>query len=422
MAAEGISVSELNMMISEGIRRDPRLRNVVVTAEVGGFKHHLASGHWYFSLKDPASVINCVMFRQNNIRSKVKPADGDRVTVSGYIEFFSRDGKIQLYVMTLRPAGAGSIYENLEALKRKLSLEGLFDPQRKKVLPLFPQKVAVITSASGAALQDILNVSKLRCPGIPILVIPCLVQGEGAAEEIARAVRQASEAPGVDVVILARGGGSAEDLWCFNEEIVVRAIADCRIPLVTGVGHETDTMLCDYAADVRASTPSNAAETVFPDRRDLQSRIAFYCASLLKTVLGRIHSVQLDLSFLSMRLQKLSPEGNMQRLHGITQQLRSRLESVLVRNLQIQDSLLDKQRDALYRSIQLELSRKQGMVQNLTSRLDAVSPLSVLQRGYALVYGTDGSILPDSEHALINEKMKIRFRDGTVDVRREGVD
>ena len=197
---DGISVTELNRMISEGIRRAPGLRNVTVTAEVSGFKHHLPSGHWYFSLKDPGAVISCVMFRQNNIHAACKPADGDRVTIDGDVEFYSRDGKIQLYVTRMRPAGTGSILENLEILKKKLAAEGLFDRERKKILPLFPGKVAVITSPSGAALHDILNVSGHRCPGIPIVIVPCQVQGAGAGDEIAAAVRRASGIDGVEVI------------------------------------------------------------------------------------------------------------------------------------------------------------------------------------------------------------------------------
>ncbi len=416
---DGISVTELNRMISEGIRRAPGLRNVTVTAEVSGFKHHLPSGHWYFSLKDPGAVISCVMFRQNNIHAACKPADGDRVTIDGDVEFYSRDGKIQLYVTRMRPAGTGSILENLEILKKKLAAEGLFDRERKKILPLFPGKVAVITSPSGAALHDILNVSGHRCPGIPIVIVPCQVQGAGAGDEIAAAVRRASGIDGVEVIILARGGGSMEDLWCFNEEAVVRAVAECPIPLVSGVGHETDTTLCDYAADFRASTPSNAAEVVFPDREELRGRITYLRREMMKAAEGKLSSLQLELSGKRAALQRLSPELTLQRLSSRSRENRNKMESVLMQRIQGQASVLDGQRTEMEKGMLLALAQKENLLQNLHTRIHAISPLNVLQRGYALVYGEENHVVPDAETAGRQENMSIRFRDGTVRVRRE---
>ena len=268
----GISVSELNLLIAEAIRREPRVRSVTVRGEVSGFRPHLASGHWYFSLKDEESAVSCVMFRQNNIRAGIRPRDGDRVLVSGYVDVYPKNGSYQLYAMSLRPDGTGDLFLQFEELKRKLSAEGLFDPARKRVLPMVPRKVAVVTSASGAAWQDILNVSAMRNPSVPIVLVPVTVQGVRAAAEIAAGIRAANEQTDADVLIVARGGGSAEDLWCFNDEAVARAVAASRIPVVSGVGHEIDTTICDLAADVRASTPSNAAEIVFPDRKELRGR------------------------------------------------------------------------------------------------------------------------------------------------------
>ena len=267
-----ISVSELNLLIAEAIRREPRVRSVTVRGEVSGFRPHLASGHWYFSLKDEESAVSCVMFRQNNIRAGIRPRDGDRVLVSGYVDVYPKNGSYQLYAMSLRPDGTGDLFLQFEELKRKLSAEGLFDPARKRVLPMVPRKVAVVTSASGAAWQDILNVSAMRNPSVPIVLVPVTVQGVRAAAEIAAGIRAANEQTDADVLIVARGGGSAEDLWCFNDEAVARAVAASRIPVVSGVGHEIDTTICDLAADVRASTPSNAAEIVFPDRKELRGR------------------------------------------------------------------------------------------------------------------------------------------------------
>ena len=211
---EGLSVSELNLVILESLRREPRLRNVTVTAEISGFKHYLSSGHWYFALKDAQASIPCVMFRQNTVHAALKPKDGDRVTVNGYVELYPRDGRVQFYILSLKAAGVGSLHEQFEALKQKLEAEGLFDPGRKRILPQIPKKVAVITSASGAALHDILSVSGMRNPSIPIVLIPSAVQGEGAGAELAAAVRKVSALRDVDVVLIGRGGGSQEDLWC----------------------------------------------------------------------------------------------------------------------------------------------------------------------------------------------------------------
>ena len=234
--AVGISVSQLNLIIAETIRKEPRIRSVTVHGEVSGFRPHLASGHWYFSLKDEESAISCVMFRQNTFHAGIKPRDGDSVRVTGYVDVYPRNGTYQLYAMSLQPDGIGDMYLRFEELKRRLSAEGLFDSSRKRVLPLVPKKVAVVTSASGAAWHDILNVSGMRSPAVPIVLVPATVQGEKAGMEIASAIRAANEKTDADVLIVARGGGSAEDLWCFNDETVARAVASSRIPVVSGVG------------------------------------------------------------------------------------------------------------------------------------------------------------------------------------------
>ena len=276
-----ISVSELNYLLAEAVRREPRIRSVTVRGEVSGFRPHLATGHWYFSLKDEESAISCVMFRQNTFHAQIKPRDGDRILVSGFADVYTKNGQCQLRAMSLRPDGTGDLFLRFEELKRRLSAEGLFDPSRKKLLPMVPRKVAVVTSGSGAAWHDILNVSALRNPTVPIVLIPVTVQGDRAAAEIAAGIRIANEQTDADVVIVARGGGSAEDLWCFNDENVARAVAGSRIPVVSGVGHEIDTTICDLAADVRASTPSNAAEIVFPDRKELSGNFCRSCGYCL---------------------------------------------------------------------------------------------------------------------------------------------
>ena len=419
MTGAGISVSELTRLISESLRKEPRLRSVTVTAEVSGFKHHLASGHWYFLLKDQSAAISCVMFRQNTFHTAMRPADGDRVTVQGYVEIFARDGKVQLYVTEMKPAGLGNLYEKFELLKRKLAAEGLFDPGKKRMIPLYPRKVAVITSASGAALHDILNVSKMRNPTIPIVLIPSGVQGVGAAEEMVSALQKVPLIPEIDTVIIGRGGGSPEDLWCFNEEILARAVAACPVPVVSGVGHETDFTICDYVADFRASTPSNAAEVVFPDRDELRSKIRLISLDLCRTLNDQLHLRLLRVQEQKNLLQRLSPEKTVHtlidRIHQSQQQL-GRGMDLLIRK---QESELAQLHTRVMFSMDSKARGCDFEIRQLQTRFHAISPLKVQERGYALVCDPEGSILPNMESAKKQKEMEIRFWDGSMNVLRK---
>ena len=415
----GISVTELNQIIGEALKNEPRIRYVTVTAEISSFKHHLASGHWYFSLKDESSAISCVMFRQNNLRAALMPKDGDAVTVAGHVELYGRDGKVQLYVTEMRAAGSGDLYQRFEMLKQKLAREGLFDQGRKRILPQIPRKVAVVTSASGAALHDILKVSAYRCPWIPIVVVSSGVQGAAAAGEIVEALGRAASLPGVDVIILARGGGSAEDLWCFNEEPVARAVAASPVPVVTGVGHEPDMTMVDFVSDVRASTPSNAAEIVFPDRQELIGRAALVRAELGRIMIGRIQRTQLSVHETREKLFRLSPERRLHQLSDQTAFFRQRLNQMIQGSLQKKTDSIHTLETALHYSINQRLARTESETARYRTRLEAVSPLRVLERGSALVYDREGRVLPGVADAKKTEKMILRFADGTVAVRRE---
>jgi exodeoxyribonuclease VII large subunit len=411
----GISVSELNLMVSEAICRDPRTRSLTVRGEVSGFKHHIASGHWYFSLKDPEAAVSCVMFRQNTLRAKIRPKDGDSVLADGYVEVYAAQGKYQLYVTGIRPAGAGDIYVRLEELKRKLAAEGLFDPGRKKPLPMSPKKVAVVTSQSGAALHDILNVSGMRNPSVPIVLIPVAVQGAGAGSEIAAGIRKANETD-ADVIIVARGGGSAEDLWCFNDEAVARAVAASGKPVVSGVGHEVDVTLCDLAADVRASTPSNAAEIVFPDRRELATRVRLIRSSLLRAQAGRFGETELRLREMMRQLTALSPEKRILRLTGSAGVLRERLTSLMRSVTETKQNEVKAAAAALEQSTQRRLTEAQHTTARLRERLTAVNPTAVLNRGYAMVYSGEERLLTSAAEAKRHREMTLQFADGRVRV------
>jgi exodeoxyribonuclease VII large subunit len=415
----GISVSELNLMISETVRRDPRTRSVLVRGEVSSFRNQIASGHWYFSLKDAQASIPCAMFRTANLKAKIRPKDGDQVLAEGYIDFYAPQGKIQLIVLGLRSAGMGEMYIRLEELKRKLAAEGLFDPSRKRELPMRPRKVAVVTSRSGAALHDILNVSRLRCPSVPIVLVPVAVQGAGAGKEIAEGIRRANEETDADVIIVARGGGSAEDLWCFNDEIVVRAVAGSRKPVVSGVGHEVDTTLCDLAADVRASTPSNAAEIVFPDRKELWGRVGLMRSSLLRACTGETRKTELKLKELLQRLSALSPERRIALLMNRREMARMKLCAAMNARAETGGAQLKEAETALRRGITDRIRDAENTAARLRERLTAVSPMAVLNRGYAMVYDREEKLLTRAEEAEKRNAMVLQFADGRVDVTRK---
>ena len=415
----GLSVSELNLIISEAVRRDPRTRSVLVRGEVSSFRNQIASGHWYFSLKDANASITCAMFRNANLRAKIRPKDGDQVLAEGYVDFYAPQGKVQLIVTGLSPAGLGDMYVRLEELKRKLAAEGLFDPARKRQLPMRPRKVAVVTSRSGAALHDILTVSAQRSPAIPIVLVPVTVQGEGAGKEIAEGIRKANETD-ADVIIVARGGGSAEDLWCFNDEIVARAVAESRLPVVSGVGHEIDTSLCDLAADVRASTPSNAAEIVFPDRRELQGRVDLMRSGLVRAQSNGLRRAELAVSSLIQRLAGLSPEKRIALLLNRRELAKMQLCAAMGTRLENASAGLKDAKTNLRLAVTDRLKDAEHRALRLRERLEAVSPLAVLNRGYALVYDPEEKILTRAAEADKQKEMTLQFADGRVAVTRKG--
>ena len=415
----GLSVSELNLIISEAIRREPRTRSVLVRGEVSSFRNQIASGHWYFSLKDAQASITCAMFRNANLRAQIRPKDGDQVLAEGYIDFYAPQGKVQLIVTGLRPAGLGDMYIRLEELKRKLAAEGLFDPSRKRLLPMKPRKVAVVTSRSGAALHDILNVSALRSPEIPIVLVPVTVQGAGAGKEIAEGIRQANRTD-AEVIIVARGGGSAEDLWCFNDEEVARAVAASEKPVVSGVGHEIETSLCDLAADVRASTPSNAAEIVFPDRKELRGRVNQIRFALSRAASEQVRRAELKLSAARQRLSALSPERRIALLESRRELLKLQLCSAIGSRLESSAKAVADSRNELKQAVSGRMKDAEHLAARLRERLTAVSPLAVLNRGYALVYDGEEKLLTRAEEAKTRKDMTLQFADGRVAVTGKG--
>ena len=412
-----IEVSDLNEYVRRTLAADPTLRSIRLRGEISNFKRH-SSGHWYFTLKDERCRISAVMFRQNAIRQSIRPVDGMRVIVSGQVSLYAESGTYQIYCENMRPDGVGTLYQQFEALKQKLAAEGLFDAARKQPLPWRPRKIAVVTSLTGAVLHDIRKVSAQRDPGVPLVLLPVQVQGAGAAEEIAEAIIHASELPEVDVIITGRGGGSMEDLWAFNEEIVARAIAASPVPVISAVGHETDTTIADFVADARASTPSNAAEMAVPDRREIIAGLRGMQQHLSEAMGTMIRERRLDVMSLQRRLERVSPENRIHALRTRAAADRARLnasaEAVLpplVQRIAMAAMRLEAAADR-------RMTAPQERIDRARARLMALNPAAVLERGYALVMDGD-RVVATADSAKKLDHMTLRFRDGSVRVAKE---
>ena len=412
-----LQVSDLNEYVRRSLAADPMLRSLRIRGEISNFKAH-SSGHWYFTLKDDQARIACVMFRQNAMRMSIRPRDGMAVVLSGSVSLYTQSGTYQFYAENMRPDGVGGLYQQFEALKARLAAEGLFDAARKKPLPLRPKKIAVVTSRTGAVLQDIRRVSAARDPGVPLVLLPVQVQGEGAAEEIAAAIRRAGTLPGVEVIIAGRGGGSMEDLWAFNEEIVARAIADSPIPVISAVGHETDYTIADFVADVRASTPSNAAELAVPDRAELLEGLRMVRRHLTKAMDAMLTDKSRQVAYLARRLTAASPEMRLREAAHRLAQCRDRLDRAVERPLTEAAPRLSMLRIRLDHAMDGTLERQRQRLSRDRARLETLDPRRVLERGYALV--TDGDrVIATRDAAMQSPRMTLHFRDGAVQVRHE---
>ena len=412
-----IEVSDLNEYVRRTLAADPTLRSVRLRGEISNFKRH-SSGHWYFTLKDDRCRISAVMFRQNAMRQSIRPMDGMRVIVSGQVSLYAESGTYQIYCENMRPDGVGTLYQQFEALKAKLHAEGLFDAARKQPLPWRPRKIAVVTSLTGAVLHDIRKVSAQRDPGVPLVLLPVQVQGAGAAEEIAAAIRQAAGLADVDVIITGRGGGSMEDLWAFNEEIVARAIAESPIPVISAVGHETDVTIADFVADARASTPSNAAEMAVPDRREIISGLRGMGQHLTEAATALVRENRMTLLTLQRRLERVSPENRIHGLRTRTSAQRARLNAAIDAALPPLAQRIAMAHMRLEAAADKRLTAPQERIARARARLAALNPSAVLERGYAMV--TDGTRVVSSAEAAKNlDHMTLRFHDGSVRVAKE---
>lgn len=418
-AQEALTVSQLNAYIKSLVDRDDFLGSVAVRGELSNYKIY-PSGHHYFTLKDAESSLKCVMFRSAAGKLRFRPESGMGVTAWGRISVYPRDGAYQLYCEALMPEGFGDLQMAYEQLKAKLEKEGLFDRSHKKPIPRYPERIAVITSSAGAAVHDIIRVLRRRWPMGKIMLLPVRVQGVEAPGEIAAALRYASEHKVADVVITGRGGGSIEDLWAFNDERVARAIYDCEIPVISAVGHEPDVTIADFVADLRAATPSNAAELAAPDVTELMQAIDSAMRRLENSMAKRISGSREALEALSSRRVLQSATGFIEQRRSQVETLRVRLEAASGFASKSR-SQLDNLASRLDSALDADMTRKKNEYLRAAAKLDALSPLKVLSRGYAIAMDEDGRAVKDSSGVRAGDKLTVRLASGALGCRVEDV-
>ena len=386
-----LSVKQLNFYVKSLLDGDKNLNLISVCGEISNFKNHYSSGHLYFSLKDNDAVIKCLMFRGNAVTLKFLPEDGKKVVCRGKVSLYEKDGTYQLYVDDMTEAGSGDLAAEFLRIKEKLEKEGLFAPEYKRTIPKFPKNIAVVTSGTGAALRDIINIIGRRYPICKISVYPALVQGPGAAQSMIKALNNIYNDRSADTVIIGRGGGSAEDLWEFNNELLARTIHNSPIPVISAVGHETDFSISDFVADLRAPTPSAAAEMAVPDISVIKDSIDNNLLHLKKSLNAKILYCQSELN----RVTK----GN--------------ILSDYKRYFDIKLQYVDKLTDRLTSIIKRNTHDKEIMLTNLASKLDGLSPLKVLARGYSIVQ-SEGRVVDNSSDVEIGQRIDVMLNNGTL--------
>lgn len=388
-----ITVSQLNFYIKSLFDSDENLSYIFLSGEISNFTNHYRTGHLYMTLKDEKASVKAVMFRSSAVRLKFVPENGMKVIVRGRVSVFERDGQYQVYIDDIQPDGAGALTIAFEQLKAKLQKQGLFDLEIKKPIPKFPQKIGVITSPTGAAIQDIRNIIFRRCPSTEIILYPVLVQGDGAATQIAEAIDYFNETNSADVLIVGRGGGSAEDLWAFNEEIVAYAIYRSRIPVISAVGHETDFTISDFVADLRAPTPSAAAELAVPDKAELLDRLDYlshHCVQAMSDILSRRRT---ELEYVTSSPYLKNP-------------------LMLIRQKQMYfDSVTAK----IHNAVKFSVAEEKMKFAKTAATLDSLSPFKVLARGYSMVTDKDGKIIASSENLKKDDIVIIKFSKGNAE-------
>lgn len=389
MNSKVLSVSSLNNYIKKIIDADFILRNVNVQGEISNFKAH-TSGHLYFTLKDEGSRINCVMFRQERQKLRVLPRDGDKVTIRGRVAAYVQGGTYQIYVDDLQSEGTGDLYAKFLQIKERLAREGLFDETRRRPIPPNPQKIAVITSPTGAAIRDIIKVLRTRHPGQCLVIYPVQVQGETSEKEVIAALARINQRQDIDTIIIARGGGSIEDLWSFNSEAMAYAIRASRIPVVTGIGHDIDFSIADFAADLRAATPSQAAELTIPNRMDNIGQILDKKRRLRQLMEARMRQ---EKSHLVMNLRFIRQNDP---------------RTILVNEMKN----VSDHKERMAQAIRLRLDREERRLERATSLLSAYNPYNVLDKGYAIIQNESNEVLKTVSSLDAAHMFRIRVRDG----------
>lgn len=385
-----LSVSQLNRYVKSRMDADENLFNVFLVGEISNFTDHYKTGHFYFSLKDEEAQIKAVMFRQNALKVKFRPENGLRVIVRGRVSLYEAAGSYQVFVDDMQPDGVGALNLAFEQLKERLEREGLFDAAHKKPLPRFPERIGVITSETGAAVQDILNILGRRFPYAQVVLAPVLVQGEGAPAQLIDALQSFNAFKNVDVIILGRGGGSAEDLWAFNDEQLAYAVYRSQIPVISAVGHETDFTICDFVADLRAPTPSAAAELAVPDQMQLRAEIHTLLSRMQRSVTNNLREQRL-------RLEQSAQKSVLKNPNLYFDTKRMQLISV------------STQFDALEKAI---LHRARIRLQENAAKLQALSPISVLARGYSVTTLADGTVVHSANQLSENTEITVQLADG----------
>ncbi len=387
-----ITVTQLNEYVKMMMDSNPILKSVWLRAEISNFTNHYRTGHFYFSLKDEGALVRAVMFKSYAQAVSFEPKDGMKVLVHGRVSAFVRDGQYQIYVDEILPDGAGALYLAFEQLKRKLEAEGLFDESRKKRLPRFPSRIGIVTSPTGAAIRDMMNILGRRFPSAEIYVYPAQVQGPAAAPQLIEGLRYFNRTQSVDVIIIGRGGGSAEDLWAFNDERLAYAVAESEISVISAVGHESDFTICDFVADKRAPTPSAAAELAVPDSADIRASLAAVSGRMSSLILGRINNYRKNLKYLSESGVLSDPafivnDRRMYLLH-----LSEKLDIIAAKRT-------DKAR---------------AQLAGVAAKLEALSPLAVVARGYGVVTDKDGNGIKSVDDTKAGENIKVIMSDGSI--------
>lgn len=393
MQLKTLTVTDINNYLKKTLDNDFILNNISVKGEVSNFKLH-SSGHMYFSLKDEGSKINCIMFRDNAVNLDFMPEDGMKVEMKARLSVYIKEGTYQLYCRTMKKAGMGELFEEFQNLKKELQREGIFDEEAKQQLPFYPKRIGVITSPTGAAIRDVITVITRRNKALDVVLYPALVQGAGASDTIIDGIRYFNNKGSVDVIIVGRGGGSIEELWAFNDRELAYEIFNSRIPIVSAVGHEVDFTICDFVSDVRAATPSAAAELVSPNMNELKGELNYYNEYLNKYISSRLAMEKSNINYLDKLLSGKSPKNLIQQQFNNLKHLENKMSL----------------------SINHQIDREKNKIAGLNHVLMTLNPLNTLGRGYSVIKDTNDNVISDINTFKNQKEVKVIMQDGSVSV------